>query len=429
MRNFITIWLGQLISTFGSRMTNFATTIWAWEITGQATALALVNFFSLLPSIAITLFAGTIIDRWNRKLLMVAGDTVAVFSTIAILLLYLTHSLQIWHLYALGAFNGAFGEIQELAYTATLSQLVPPQQYTRASSMNSTLHYGAIIIAPAIAGTLYYIIGLDGIALIDIVTFAVGIATVLLVPIPQPPAHTIENYKSEHHRDTGIWQQLTFGVHYIIKRPGLLALVLSASLFWFAHDLGGSVATPMILARTENDSRILGSISSVAGIGGVTGAVLLSVWGGPRRRIHGYLLGMVGAGVSKAIFGLGQSPQIWLPAQFCSSLNFPLLESSQTAILLAKVAPEVQGRVFAARSLMFQLVSAVAFLIAGPLADEVFEPAMRPGGSLAKILGGIFGTHPGAGMAVMYVTTSTCLLLVGLAGYARRPLQDLEDIV
>ena len=422
MRNFITIWLGQLVSTFGSRMTSFATTIWAWEITGQATALALVNFFTLLPSIFITLFAGAIVDRWNRKLLMIVGDTVAVFSTIAILALYLTNSLQIWHLYALGAFNGAFGEIQELAYTASLSQLVPPQQYTRASSMNSTLNYGSIIIAPAIAGTLYYTIGLAGISLIDIVTFTVAIATVLLVPIPQPPVHTTEN-----HKDAGIWQQLTFGFHYIIKRPDLLALVVSASLFWFAHDLGGSVATPMILARTENDSRVLGSIFSIAGIGGVTGAVLLSVWGGPRRRIHGYLLGMVGAGVSKAIFGLGQSPQIWLPAQFCASLNFPLLESSQTAILLAKVAPEVQGRVFAARSLMFQLVSAVAALIAGPLADNVFEPAMRPGGSLAKLLGGIFGTHPGAGMAVMYVTTSTCLLLVGLGGYACRPLRNLND--
>ena len=171
MRNFITIWLGQLVSTFGSRMTSFATTIWAWEITGQATALALVNFFTLLPSIFITLFAGAIVDRWNRKLLMIVGDTVAVFSTIAILALYLTNSLQIWHLYALGAFNGAFGEIQELAYTASLSQLVPPQQYTRASSMNSTLHYGSIIIAPALAGTLYYIVGLAGIGLIDIVTF------------------------------------------------------------------------------------------------------------------------------------------------------------------------------------------------------------------------------------------------------------------
>jgi MFS transporter, DHA3 family, macrolide efflux protein len=422
MRNFITIWLGQLVSTFGSRMTSFATTIWAWEITGQATALALVNFFTLLPSIVITLFAGAIVDRWNRKLLMIVGDTVAVFSTIAILALYLTHSLQIWHLYVLGAFNGAFGEIQELAYTASLSQLVPPQQYTRASSMNSTLHYGSIIIAPALAGTLYYIVGLAGIGLIDIVTFSVAIATVLLVPIPQSPFPT-----TEHYKDISIWQQLTFGFHYIIKRPDLLALVVSASLFWFAHDLGGSVATPMILARTENDSRVLGSIFSIAGIGGVTGAVLLSVWGGSRRRIHGYLLGMVGAGVSKAVFGFGQSLQIWLPAQFCSSLNFPLLESSQTAILLAKVAPEVQGRVFAARSLMFQIVSAVASLIAGPLADDVFEPAMRSGGGLAKLLGGVFGTQPGAGMAVMYVTTSTCLLLVGLGGYACRPLRDLDE--
>lgn len=424
MRTFITILIGQLVSTIGSYMTSFAIKIWAWELTGQATALALMGFFTFLPSILITLFAGIIVDRWNRKLLMIAGDTVAALSTLVILWLYLTDHLQIWHLYVTGAINGAFGEIQELAYTASISLMVPKQQYTRASSMSSTIHYGSTIIAPALAGVLYYVIGLAGISLIDLVTFAIAISTVLLVTIPQPRLS-----ETEDHSQPDIWKQAAFGFRYIVVRRSLLAIVVCASLFWFAHDLGATLFSPMILARTANDTRVLGSIASAAGIGGVTGALLLSTWGGPKHRIHGFLLGMVGAGLSKTIFGLGQMPLIWLPAQFCSSLNFPLLESSSTAILLAKVKPDVQGRVFAARSLILQVSAAIATLLAGPLADVVFEPAMRPGGNLAGLFGSIFGTGRGAGMALLYVITSICMLLIGIGGYTYRPLRDVEHLL
>jgi MFS family permease len=424
VRTFLIIWFGQLVSTFGSRMTGFALTIWAWELTGKATALALVSFFTILPRVFITLFAGTLVDRCNRKHLIMVGDAVAAVSTLAILLLYLTENLQIWHLYVIGALNGAFSEIQELAYTASISLLVSKQQYTRASSMNSTIHYGAIITAPALAGALYYLIGLVGIALIDIVTFAIAISTVLLVHIPRPAIN-----HTEHQKHLGIWQQVAFGFRYILARPGLVAFMVFTALFWFAHDLGNALYSPMILARTSNNAAVLGSLSSAAGIGGVTGALLLNTWGGPKRRIHGMLLGFVGAGISKTIFGLGQSPLIWLPAQFCSSLNFPLLGSSSTAILLAKVAPEIQGRVFAAQSTILQILSAIATLIAGPLADYLFEPAMMPKGSLAPVFSALVGTGSGAGMALLYITTSLSLILVGLSGYSFRVLREVEIIM
>jgi len=416
--------MGQMVSTIGSYMTNFAVIIWAWELTGSATALALVSFFSQLPRIPITLFAGIIVDRFNRKRLMMLGDTIAVFSTIAIGLLYLTNNLQIWHLYLTGAFNSSFGQIQELAYSTSLTMIVPKHQYTRASSMGSMLHYGSAIFSPALAGIFYPVIGLVGILLIDISTFAVAIATLLFIQIPQPPRPVA--VKSDPER---IWQKLTFGFRYIFTKPGLSALLIFTSLFWFAHDLGGALYDPMILARTGGNTQVLGSVSSAAGVGGVTGALIVSTWGGAKRRIHGILLGFIGAGLSKTVFGFGQTPLIWIPAQFCSSLNFPLLGSSETAIWLAKVAPDVQGRVFAAQSLVLQVVSISGTLIAGPIADYVLEPALSPGGILAPALGGIFGTGPGAGMAFLYVITSICLLLVGLGGYAFYPLKHVEDIV
>ncbi|ASC72625.1 putative MFS-type transporter YfiS [Halomicronema hongdechloris C2206] len=151
MRTFIIIWSGQLASTIGSYMTEFALTLWAWEVTGSATALALVGFFSQLPHIPITLVAGLIVDRFNRKHLMMLGDSIAALSTIGIGILFLADSLQIWHLYLAASINGGFGQIQGLAYQTSISSMVPPHQLTRANSMNSAVHYGSAIFGPALA--------------------------------------------------------------------------------------------------------------------------------------------------------------------------------------------------------------------------------------------------------------------------------------
>lgn len=424
LRNFIIVWIGQLVSSIGSNMTTFAIEIWAWEFTGQATTLTLVGFFSLLPSIFITPISGVIVDRWNRKLLMIVGDIVAVALTGIILLLYLTNNLQVWHLYVTGAVSGTFNQLQGLAYSASVGLMVPKQHYARATSMEFLSNYGGSIMAPALAGYLYYIIGLVGISLIDIFTFVIAISSVLLVRIPNPILTPKEPFSRAN-----IYQELSFGWRYIQANNSLLVLLITMLLFWLPHDIGNSLYTPMILARTGNNTLILGSLASAAGLGGVIGALIFSTWGGFRRRIKGVLVGMIGAGLSKIVFGLGNSGLIWISAQFCSSLNFPLNGSSETAIWLAKVAPNVQGRVFAARSLLLQLVSAVASLIAGPLADNVFEPAMMPGGSLAGVFGKLFGTGKGAGMALIYTLCAVCMLLVGVCGYRSRSLRNIEYVL
>lgn len=405
-------------------MTVFAITIWGWELTGSATALALVSFFFLAPSVLIAPFAGVIVDRSNRKLLIMLGDTVAGLCTIAILLLHLIGNLQIWHLYLTFAINGIFSQIQVLAYGVSIPMLVPKQHYTRAISMGSVLGYGSEIIGPALAGVLYYVIGLTGILIVDLISFFIAIGTVLFVHIPQP-AVTEAGRQSR----AGMNQELVFGFRYIFARKSLLALLLLVSLFCFAHDIGDSLYSPMILARTGSNAEVLASLFAAAGVGGVTGALLLSAWGGSQRRINGLLLGMVGAGLSKIVFGLSQMPLIWIPAQFCSSLNFPLMHSCDRAIWLTKVEPDLQGRVFATHTIISRFTPAIGRLLAGPLADYVLEPAMMPEGNLAPIFGGIFGTGPGAGMALLYVICAVCMLLIGIGGYASPALRNVEDIV
>jgi MFS transporter, DHA3 family, macrolide efflux protein len=419
IRNFLILWTGQLVSTIGSSMSGFAIGIWAWEITGKATTLTLMGFFSTLPSIAIAPISGAIVDRFNRKLILMAGDTVAILATIIITMLYLSNHLQIWHLYLTSAIVSTFNQLQSLAYSASVSLLVPKQHYTRFSSLEFLSSYGSNILAPALAGYLYTVIGLLGIWLIDISTFIIAISTLLFVHIPKPP-------QTKENENPAIWQGLGFGLRYIFARKSLLALLGVTFFFWFAHDVGDSLYSPMILSQTGNNTVVLGSLASAAGFGGVAGAIIVSTWGGFRQKIKGVLFGMIGAGLSKIVFGLGRTPWVWIPAQFCSSFNFPLNGSSDTAIWLAKVAPNVQGRVFAAHSLALQFASAFAYLISGPLADNIFVPAFQSEGILIGIFGKLFGTGTGAGIALLYVICAVCMLMVGLMGFSVRSLRNLE---
>ncbi|MEO0489384.1 MAG: MFS transporter [Cyanobacteria bacterium J06659_2] len=423
LERFIVVWLGQMGSTIGSRMTAFAMVLWAWDLTEQATAIALIGFFSQVPRMAMTPFAGVIVDCWNRKRLMMVGDTVAGVSTVVILGLHTTGHLALWHLYGAGAINAAFGQIQQLAYTTSMTLMVPQRHYSRGVSLNFLSGYGAGIFAPALAGSLYTIIGLSGILVIDLATFAIAISTVIAIAIPQPTA------TPQSLNFTRLVKDISEGFRYIGARPGMLGILVVAALFQFAHEISNAVHSPMILARTQNSARALALVSATSGIGGVIGALLITLWGGPHRRIHGVLLGMSGAGLSKIGFSLGQGPGMWMPMQFFSSLNFPLLGSSGNAIWLSKVSPELQGRVFSASLLIKGAASPLGRLVAGPLADRVFEPAMAPTGMLAPVLGGVFGVGAGAGMAILYLLSGSAMLLIGLGGYLYRPLRIVEDVL
>ncbi|PIG90532.1 MFS transporter [Gloeocapsopsis sp. IPPAS B-1203] len=424
MRTFLIIWIGQVASILGSEMTNFAVTLWAWQATEQATPLSLILLFTQIPRVIASSFAGVVVDRWNRKQLLVLGDTVAGISTVIVLGLFLTHRLEIWHLYITGGINGFFGYFQGLAYSASMSMIVPKQHYTRAAAMSEHItQFGSTIMAPALAGILYYTIGLVGILTIDLGTFFVAIATIWVVHIPQP-----ERRKQNQENET-LWQELTFGFRYIIKRSSLLAILVFLLLLYFVDTILYGIHSPVILARSANDAAVYANIQAATGIGGVVGASLLSIWGGFKRRIHGFLLGTVFSYSSMMVFGLGNSVTIWIVAAFFAAFFWPFISSSNQAIWLSKVEPDVQGRVFATRYLISQMTSPVGLALSGPLADYVFSPAMQPGGSLTPILGSFFDTGSGAGMAVQYTLFAFFGVLIGLAGYAFRQLRDVEIIV
>jgi len=424
MRGFTVVWFGQLISFLGTSMTQFALTIWAWEKTGEATALALVGFSFVLPYILASPFAGALVDRWDRKLVTMLSDIGSGISTLAVLVLFLSGRLEVWHLYVTSAFSGAFQAFQFPAFSAAVTLMLNKEEYARANGMLSLARSASGIFAPVAAGILLPIVGIGGIMSFDVVSFIVAVGALTVITIPSPPGVT------EPKERPSLLEDSVFGFRYIRARPSLLGLQSIFFVVNFVASVSFALLAPMILSRSGNDSIVLGTVQSAFGVGGVIGGVLMSTWGGPRRRVYGLLLGLVSTSLlGNVLMGLGRGAPLWMVSAFFFMFINPITNGCSQAIWQSKVPPELQGRVFSTRALLAQASQPVAMFVAGPLADRVLEPAMMPGGSLAPVFGWLVGTGPGAGMALIFIFGGLIGATTGLAGFLFDAVRNVEDIL
>ena len=425
MRGFVIFWLGQVISLVGTQMSGFGLTIWAYQLTGSATALALVGFFFITPLLLLSPVAGALVDRSNRKLMMMLSDLASGLATVVVAILYVSGHLQIWHLYITGAISGAFQAFQWPAFSAAITLMLPKEQYGRANGMMGLAESGSGILAPILAGALLGLIGLGGILAIDIITFVFAVGALLFIHVPQPQ-QTAAGLESQG----SLWQESLYGFRYILQRPSLLGLQLVFLCGNFVSSIAHTLAAPMILARTDNNSLIFGSVNSIGAIGGVIGGLAMSAWGGPKRRVHGVLMGWALAGLfGTLLMGLGRGLPVWGVAVFIGAGISPIINASNQAIWQAKVAPDVQGRVFAIRRLIAWFVTPLSMLIAGPLADFVMEPAMRTDSSMTALFSPLVGSGPGAGMALIFVFAGLGMIAVGLGSYLIPTVRNAEALL
>jgi len=425
MLGFSVVWLGQVVSLLGTGMTQFALTIWAWQVTGQATALALVGFFGYFPRIIFTPLAGALADRWNRKALMIASDLAAGAATIAIFVLYKTGSLEIWHLYAAAAFTGIFGSFQFPAYQASISLMLPKEQYTRANTMLGLAHSISSVFAPMAGAALLAFIGIGGVMTIDIATFSFAVLMLLVVTIPQPAAHHVAEAKKRN-----LLSDCAFGFRYVFANRSLKALLLLYFGLNLLMTLSGTVLSPMILARTGDNKLILGTVQMLFGISGVVGGALASIWGGPKRKMLALLAAILVTSVlGNIVLGVGRGLVVWGAGAFLTMLLLPMGNGASHAIWQTKIPPHLQGRVFSARILIGQIGGAVAIPLGGILADRLFEPLMSGSSRLARELAPLVGTGPGAGMGLMFVLVGLLGAVGALVGFAYRPIREIETIL
>lgn len=420
---FTIICCGQIASLLGTAMAQFALTLWVYDVTGQATPLALVGFCFTVPMIVLSPFVGTLVDRGNRRLMMMLSDLAAALTTVLILALYSTGNLQVWHLYITATIAGVFQGFQWPAYSAAITLMLPKEHYARANGMLEMSGAASGVFAPLLAGALLGPIGVAGILLIDLAAAAIAIATLIYAHIPQPP-RTAAGCEGRGN----LFHEAAYGFRYILARPGLLGLQMVFMVVNLFCALAGAVRAPLVLARSGHDQLAFGSVQSAGAIGGLAGGLAMAAWGGPKRRVHGVLLGMMAIALfGQVAMGLGRWLPVWMVASFLGAFFGPVANGCNQAIWQARVAPDVQGRVFATRRLIAWLVLPVAQLAAGPLADRVLEPALSTGGSLVPAFGWLVGSGAGAGIALLFVVTGILAALASLAGYLIRPIRRVED--
>jgi len=419
MKAFLTIWFGQLISTLGSGLTGFALGVYIYQRTGSVTELSLAVLAASLPGVLLSPIAGVVVDRWDRRWVLILSDTGAALSTLAIWLLLGSGKLEIWHIYVANVVNASLGAFQSPAYLASITMLVPKQHLGRAAGLGQFSDALSLIITPILAGFLIVAIKLEGVILIDFATFLFAILTLLFVRVPMPKA------SAEGQAGRGsFWREAGYGWKYLKVRSGLLGLLILFAFINFALGFHSVLFTPLVLSFADAD--VLGSILSAGGLGMLVGSLIMSTWGGTKRKIISLLGALFTFGIAISLVGLRADPYLIGAASFVFFLLLPIAQGSSQAIWQVKVAPDIQGRVFAIRGLIASIIRPLALVAAGPLADRVFEPLMAANGPWADSLGRITGSGVGRGIGLLFVVMGLFISLATVLGCLNPRIRNVE---
>lgn len=419
LRVFLIVWLGQVVSTVGSSLTGFVLGVWVYQQTGSATQFALIAVCATLPSILLAPIAGALVDRHDRRLVMIVADFGAAASTVVVALLYSAGVLEVWHIWAATGFTATCNAFQGPAYSASLTMLVPPEHRARANGLMQT-GQALAIIAPVVAAGLVASIGVGGVIAVDLATFGFAVVTLFIVRIPRP-----EQSSAGKAARGSLVREAGYGWAYLRQRQGLLWTTLLFAFFNFFISMSAVMVQPLILSFSTVGA--LGWLMFAGGSGMLAGSLVMGAWGGPKRRIQGVLNFAIVGGI--ALFLHGMAPSAWLIAVMAPAFLFtiPVVGGSMMAILQGRVPADVQGRVFAMVRMLGSIATPVAYLLAGPLADGVFEPAMAPGGALAPVLGPWIGVGDGRGIAVMFMISGLVLSLTAALAWGSRAIRTVED--
>ncbi len=417
VRTFALIWSGQLVSLLGSGLTAFTLGVWIYQRTESTTQYGLVAFCAAVPPLVVLPLAGPLVDRWDRKRLLVACDLIGMAGSAAVGLLAWLGALSLPNACAIVAVTAGATALQWPAYSATVTLLVPREQLGRASGMTQLAVAVSQVAAPLLAGLLITSIGLYGVAFLDFATFLFSTATLLIASIPSGAAGGAS--RPSYRRD------IPFGWRYIFGHAGLAALLLMFSAVNFSSELATVVFTPLVLSFSTPAA--LGLILSVGGVGMIGGSAAMSLWGGPRRPALGAAAFAALGGMAVAAAGLTVRVPLLAAAAFAFLFCLPLMAGSSQVLWQRVVPAELQGRVFSVRATLAMSAVPLASLLAGPLADRVCEPAMAPAGPLSRLLGPMLGTGRGRGIALVLVLAGTFSILAALAAALYAPLRRLDE--
>lgn len=418
LTTFYALVVSQTLSLLGSRMTSLAIGIWVFATTGRASPLLLTSFFTELPGMLFGSLAGVVVDRWDRRLVMILADAGQAIGSLLLMLSFLSGRFELWHLYTLAFLQGTFSTFQGPAEDAATTMLVDESHRERANAIKETSFPLAGVIAPVLSGTLYGLVGIAGIIGIDLVTFIVAVVVALFVRIPHP------KQSEEGQASRGkFWVEARGAFRYLLGRRGLLVFVVYMAFINFMLNGPLDLTLPYLISITGSEGQA-GSIMSVMSLGAFAGAALIAVWGGTRPRMHTLLPALLVSGLMFLFFGIFRSPLLLGASLFLLLMPLPVMQALYMSIMQVKTPPDLQGRVFALVAQLGFLGSTASFALTGFLVDDVINPAI--GSPAWVIVEPIVGNGPGAGMGLVQVVTGCIILLVTLGVYGSVAVRKLE---
>jgi MFS family permease len=418
LARFVAVWGGQFVSLIGSGLTSFGLGVWIYQHTGSATQYALISFFFLFPQVLVTMLGGALADRYARRRIMLVSNAVAALVSAGLLGALAADVMQLWLVYLATLLFGACGALLVPSFQASVALLVPRQHLGRANGMVQLAASGSRLLAPLSAAALLDVVGLPGLVLIDLASFLVAIATLAFTRIPQPAQTATSTGPLGMLRDVGS------GWSYIAARPGLLGLLGFFSVLNLAAAPVAALQAPLVLRFASPTD--LGIASSAGGAAFLVGGLLMSTWGGPRRRINGVLPVGILLGASMMLLGLRASVPLVAIAGFAFAFCQPVLNAANATIWQLKVPPGLQGRVLSTLRMSAWALGPLGMLASGPLADRVFEPLLLPGGPLARSVGQVIGVGPGRGIGLLLIAAGVLPIAGAAACYAMPAVRDVE---
>lgn len=413
-KKYIIFWLSQSVSQLGSAMTGFALILWAYEQDNSALTVSLMSFCNYVPYVIVSLFVGTFVDRHSKKKIMLLSDSIAAVCSVAVLGLNSCGLFQVWHIYIVNFVIGFMNAFQSPASAVAIGRIVPGDKLANVSGMNSFSVNLTTVLTPVLAAFLFALDGLKIILIFDLSSFLLAFfVLLLLIPIPEEETGKVRKHSA--------FEGCREGFRFLSHNRGILGIVVTMALLnFFSRLTYENILSPMILARSGNDSMALGIVNAMIGAGGILGGILVSAGRFSKdniKMIYGsaaisFLLGDI-------LMGVGQNVVCWAIAGIAASLPIPFINAGQNVILYQRVPKEMQGRVFAVRNAIQYSTIPVGILLGGFLADYVFEPLMQSEHPVTAVLYRLVGEGAGSGMAVMFLCTGTLGFLFSCIFYRK----------
>ena len=396
---FFTIWAGQQFSLIGSHLVQFALVWWLTKTTGSATVLAMATLVAMLPQVVLGPLTGVLVDRWNRRVVMIIADGAIALASVGLAYLFWIEAVQVWHVYLIMVIRSIGGGFHWPAMAASTSLMVPKEHLARVAGLNQTMQGTMNIVAPPLGAILLYLLPMHGIMGIDVGTAAIAILPLLFISIPQPTrTATMGGDKPS------FLAEIRAGFLYVWGWHGLFLVLIMATLINFAVNPAFSLLPILVTKHFAGEAFHLGWLNSAFGIGIVLGGLALSIWGGFRRRILTTLMGILGMGIGILTLGLVPGSGFWIAvgAIFFAGMMSPLINGPLQALVQSEVAPDMQGRVFTLAASLTAAMSPLSLAVAGPLADLL-------------------------GIQFWYVIGGAAMLLMGIGAFFVPAILHLED--